>query len=285
MGGLRIVVLCLCLSLPPGLAAAAQARAISWGQTDLPPQFILDGELAGQGWSEQQMRGLFPLLPGFEHRTLQGSLSRIWYEMAHRDGVCFNGAARTPERESMAVFSRRPIVVPAYRVIVRADALDRFRPSLGPDGGVDLERLAENGALTGGYVSGRAYFSVLNRFIGSDQGRARLESAVSTLQLFNLLHGKRLDYILSSPVEAPYYKARFHLPDEFVSLPVEGGDPSVRGYVVCSKGPLGRAVIEKVDALLVDDRAWAAYLEPLRRWLEPADFAAALAARPEETTR
>lgn len=283
MGCLRIVVLCVCFSLPPGLAAAAQARAVTWMQTDLPPQFIFDGELAGQGWSEQQTRDLFPLLPGFEHRTQQASLSRIWYEMAHRDGVCFNGGARNPERLAFAIYSRRAILVPAYRVLVRAESLERFRPFLAPDGSIDLERLGASASLAGGYTAGREHFPAINRFIADGKRQTRLETAVSASQLFNLLHGKRLDFIIASPVEAPYYKARFHLPDEFVSLAVKDGVPSIRGSVACSRGPLGRAVIEKVDALLSNDRAWAAYLEPLRRWLEPADFAAALAVRPEET--
>jgi len=250
-------------------------------QADLPPQFILDGELAGQGWADRQMHDLFPLLPGLDHRLVQGSLSRIWYEMAHRDGICFDGAARNAEREEIALFSRRPIIAPTYRIIVRAADLTRFRAFLDPGGAIDLDRLAGEGGLTGGYTTSRAYFPAINRFIESEQRRVRLETAMSPSQLFNLLHGKRLDFIISSPVETPYYKARFHLPDEFASLPVKNGPPSIRGYIACSKGPLGRSVIETIDALLADDSHWSAYLEPLRRWFEPADFAAALAARPE----
>lgn len=278
------ITACVSLILPPCLAAAAPAREISWMQTDLPPQFIADGELAGQGWSDQQMHGLFPQLPGFEHRTAQGSLSRIWYEMAHRDGVCFNGAGRSTERMTFAVYSHRAILVPAYRILVRTESLDRFRPYLDASGNVDLDRLAADGSLSGGYTAGREHFPAINHFIADDRRRARLETAVTTSQLFNLLHGRRVDFIISSPVETPYYRARFHLPDEFASLPVKGGVPSIRGYVVCSKGPLGREVIEKVDALLADEARWASYMEPLRRWLEPADFIAALAVRPEENT-
>jgi uncharacterized protein (TIGR02285 family) len=247
-------------------------------QADLPPQFILDGDLAGQGWADRQMRYLFPLLPEFDHRLVQSSLSRAWYEMAHRDGVCFVGAARNPEREDIALFSRRPIIAPSYRIIIRAADLIRFHPFLDEDGFIDLERLAGQDGLTGGYTAAREHFPAINRFIESDQRRVRLETAISPAQLFNLLHGRRLDFIISSPVEAPYYKARFHLSDAFVSLPVKGGVSAIRGYVVCSKGALGRSVIDKVDAVLADESHWRAYIEPLRRWFEPADFAAALAA-------
>lgn len=276
-----MVAVCLWSSLPLCLAAAPPAKAISWMQADLPPQFILDGALAGEGWADQQMRELFPLLPDFDHRLVQGSLSRTWYDMARRDGICFNGAARSPEREDIAMFSRRPIIAPSYRIIIRAAALARFRPFLDESGAIDLDRLALEDGLAGGYTTAREHFPAINHFIESDRRRVRLDAVISPSQLFNLLHGKRLDFIISSPVEAPYYKARFHLVDEFVSLPVKGGVSAIRGYVACSKGPLGRAVIEKIDALLADESRWAAYIEPLRRWFEPADFAAALAARPE----
>ncbi|HMA48471.1 MAG TPA: TIGR02285 family protein [Magnetospirillaceae bacterium] len=275
-----IIAVCLGSSLPLGLAAAPPSKTISWMQADLPPQFILDGELAGQGWADGQMHELFSLLPGFDHRLVQSSLSRTWYEIAHRDGVCFDGAARTPERENFALFSRRPIMAPSYRVIIRAADMVRFHPFLDEKGAVDLDRMAEEDGLAGGYTAARANSPAITRFIDGEQRRVRLETAVSPSQLFNLLHGKRLDFIISSPVEIPYYKARFHLTAEFASLPVKGGTPSIRGYVACSKGPLGRAVIEKIDALMTDESRWTAYIEPLRRWFEPADFAAALAARP-----
>lgn len=278
---LWIIAVCLGSSLPLRLAAAPPSKTVSWMQADLPPQFILEGDLAGQGWADRQMHELFSLLPDFDHRLVQGSLSRIWYEMARRDGICFDGAARSPEREDIAQFSRRPIIAPSYRVIVRAADLARFRPFLDEKGAIDLDRMAEEDGLAGGYTAARANSPVITRFIDSERRRIRLETAVSPSQLFNLLHGKRLDFIISSPVEVPYYKARFHLTAEFASLPVKGGASSIRGYIACSKGPLGRAVIEKIDQTLADESRWTVFIEPLRRWFEPADFAAALAAPPE----
>jgi len=280
---LGLLAVLLLLSPPLRLAAGSPAEAISWMQADLPPQSIIDGELAGQGWSDQQMRALFPLLPGFDHRIVQGSLGRIWYDMAHRDGVCFNGAARNAERESFAVFSHRPILVPSYRVIIRAEETGRFTGFLDSRGAIDLDRLAEQTGLAGGYTAGREHFPAINRFLQNPKRHTRLEKAVSTSQLFNLLHGGRLDFIISSPVEAPYYKARFHLEGAFASLPIRDDAASIKGYVACSKGPLGRAVIARIDALLDDNARWAAYLEPLGRWMEPKDFADALAQKPEET--
>jgi len=276
-----IIAGCLGSSLPLGLAAASPTNTISWMQADLPPQFILEGELAGQGWADRQMNDLFPLLPGFDHRLVQGSLSRIWYEMAHRDGVCFDGAARSVQRDAFALYSRRPIIAPTYRIIIRATDLARFRASFTAGGAIDLDRLAGQDGLTGGYTASRAHFPAIDRFIENEKRRVRLETAISPSQLFNLLHGKRLDFIIASPVETPYYKARFHLNDEFASLRVKDGPPSIRGYIACSKGPVGRALIKKIDGLLADESRWSAYMEPLRRWFEPADFAAALAARPE----
>jgi uncharacterized protein (TIGR02285 family) len=274
---------CIFLALLLSFRAAAQPdeAKVTWMRADLPPQSILDGELSGQGWSDVQMRQLFPKLSGFEHHVTEGSLGRIWYEMEHHDGVCFDGASRNAARETFALYSRRPILVPSYGVTVRAGEKARFARFLDASGAMDLDRLAEAGALTGGYTAAREHFPAIDRFLQNAKSGPRMDKTVSPSQLFNLLHARRLDFIFSEPVEAPYYKARFHLGGEFVTFPIAGDPPSIKGYLVCSKGPIGRAVIARLDALLDDDGEWAAYLEPLRRWMMPADFAKALAQKPE----
>lgn len=267
------------------LSLRAAAEPVSWMQADLPPQFILEGELSGQGWADRQMQALFPLVPGFEHHLVQGSLSRVWYEMAHRDGICFNGAARNEDRESFAAFTHRPILVPPYSLVIRSSEIKRFRRFLDVEGMVDLDQLAGEEAMTGGYTAARDHYPAINRFLQSPARRTAMEKAISTSQLFNLLHAGRLDFIFVEPVEAPYYRARFHVAEEFSILPIKGSPPSVRGYVACSNGPIGRAVVARIDELLRDETQWQAYMEPLRRWMDPRDFAFALAAKPETGRR
>ena len=269
----------LLLSSP--LAAAPPEQKVTWMRADLPPQWVFDGDLKGQGWGDVQMRNLFLLLPHYEHRVVEGSLSRIWYEIEHRDGVCFNGAARNAEREAFAIFTRRPIVVPSYGVTTLANNSQRFERLLDADGAIDLDGLGAESALTGGYTAAREHFPAINRFLQNSERGPRMEKTMSPSQLFNLLHAGRLDFIFSEPVEGPYYKARFHLSDEFVTFPIKGNVASIKGYVVCSKGPIGRAVIARLDQLLDQDDPWAAYLEPLRRWMTPKDFAKALAQKAE----
>ena len=261
--------------------AADSLEPVSWMQADLPPQSIVDGELAKQGWSDQQLRALFPRLPGFDHHIVQGTLSRVWYEMAHRDGVCFNGAARNAEREGYAVFSHRPILVPPYSLIVRNDETKRFQRFLDDDSMVDLDMMAGDESLTGGYTAARDHYPAINHFLQSPRRRTPMEKAISTSQLFNLLHAGRLDFIFVEPVEAPYYRARFHIAEEFAVLPIKGSPPSIRGYIACSNGPVGRSVVTLIDALLRDETQWLAYMEPLRRWMDPRDFSFALAQKPE----
>ncbi len=250
-------------------------------RADLPPQWVFDGELANQGWGDVQMRNLFPLLPEYDHQLVEGSLSRIWYEIEHRDGVCFNGAVRNPERDNFAVFTHRAIIVPAYGVTIQANDSQRFERFLDADGAIDLDRLAEESALAGGYTAAREHFPAINRFLQDRRRGPRMEKMVAPSQLFNLLHAGRLDFIFSEPVEGPYYKARFHLSDEFVTFPIKGNLTSLKGYVVCSKGPIGRAVVAELNRLLDQDGPWATYLEPLRRWMTPKDFAKALAQKPD----
>lgn len=277
----RAWVFLVLLLLSSRLAAQPAEEKLTWMQADLPPQWILDGDLAGQGWGDMQMRILFPLLPEYRHQVVTGSLSRIWYEMEHHDGICFDGAARNADRERFGVFTHRAILVPSYGVTVRATDLKRFEPLLEADGAIDLDRLSGRWELTGGYTVAREHFPAINHFLQNGQRGPTMDKAVSPSQLFNLLHAGRLDFIFSEPVESSYYKARFHLSGEFATFPIAGNPPSIKGYLVCSNGPVGRAAIARLNALLDEDGDWAAYLEPLRRWMTPQDFAKALAQKPE----
>jgi len=277
----RPLLLLAFLLLSPPLAAQPAGEKLVWMRADLPPQWILAGELAGQGWADQQMRTLFPLLGEFQHEEVTGSLSRIWYEIEHHDGICIDGASRNEDRLRYALFTNRPIIVPPFGVTIRAEDLKRFEPFLDAEGALDLGRLGGRWDLTGGYTAAREHFPAINQFLQNAQRGPHLDKTVSPSQLFNLLHAKRLDFIFSEPVEDLYYKARFHVSDEFVTFPIAGNAPTLRGYIVCSKGPIGRAVIARLDAILAEEAGWAAYMEPLRRWLGPKDFAKAMAQKPE----
>jgi uncharacterized protein (TIGR02285 family) len=260
----------------------AAAQTITWLTTDLPPQFIYSGEMAGQGVGDLQTIFLTRHLPQFQHQVDSASFPRIWHDMAHKDATCTVGALRDPEREMVAVFSRRPILIPSYRLIVNQRKLDSFRPFMTEKGEIDLDMLAEEPNLRGGYVTARLHSPQIDAFITRPDLKAPVENMVSTLQIFHLMHMGRLDFIFALPFEISYYTQISHYTEEIAVLPIKGSARSIKAYIACSRQSEGSAAIRSIDTLLSSDRDWAQFIKPLKRWLAPADFAAALAAIPED---
>jgi uncharacterized protein (TIGR02285 family) len=270
----RIVVI-LTAALAGPLAAA---QTITWLTSDLPPQYIAEGELAGLGIKDQQLRLISGQVPEYQHRTMRASISRLWYQIQHEDGMCGIGVLRSPEREKIAVFSHRPVLVPGFRLIIRADDVTRFSPFLSEQREVDLEALLNSRKLVGGYVADRHYPPAVTAYIASDERRAPLEKSVDNDRLFQLLRGNRVDFVFGLAYEAAYFGWRLGQP--LAHLPIKDTPRNVAGYTACSDQPLGRAMIARLDSLQADETLWRQWMEPLRRWLDPSDFAAALAAQP-----
>ncbi len=256
----------------------AAAQTITWLTSDLPPQYIAEGELAGMGIKDQQLKLISDQVPDYRHRTVRASISRLWYQIQHEDGMCGIGVLRSPEREKFAVFSRRSVLVPGFRMIVRTDDLLRFSPFLTGQNEIDLSVLLDSRKLHGGYVADRVYPPAVTTYIGSDDRRAPLEKSVDNDRLFQLLRGNRVDFVFGLAYEAAYFGWR--LGPALTSLPIKDTPRNVAGYTACSDQPLGRAMIARLDSLQADEALWKQWMEPLRRWLDPADFATALAFQP-----
>jgi uncharacterized protein (TIGR02285 family) len=272
-------LLALLLIAVPSTALQA-GEVVTWMTSDNPPTYIYSGEFAGQGIGEQAISMLIGALPDYQHRVLQASPARIWYQMAHSDDSCAFGGLRNEEREKIVIYSNRPIIVPGFRLLVLASRLDVFKPVMTQDGEIDLDVLARQESMVGGHIATRLHLSPIDEFINDPTRRVRLEKMPEAAQLFALLQAGRIDFSFISALELPYYARKSHTTSKFVALPIKGSSRYVKGYLYCSKSPLGQSVITRIDALLADDRQWAAFLAPLRQWVEPADFAVALAAQP-----
>lgn len=213
-------------------------------------------------------------LPTFDHRVLQGTIGRIWHEMeSSRVGACVFNALKTPEREAIAVFSRRPMLTPAYRLYFPAARRQDLGPYLDGAGRADLARLAA-APLRGGVTANRAYNPAIDAFIATRRKSKPLDGMVSTKQVLNLLRAGRLDFAFATPVD-------IEQPDKTLeNVPIAGAEAWNASYIACSRDGTGQAVIAAIDHLFADQENWAEFTEPLRAVLSPEDYAVVLRSKP-----
>jgi uncharacterized protein (TIGR02285 family) len=253
--GLLVVAL---LQSPVGAAAPV----VTW----MMPGLTNDTNTFGDHFVSVLMRRL----PGFDHRVLQGSTGRIWHEIqSSRVGICVFNALKSPDRESVAFFSRRPMLTPAYRLYFSEARRASLAPYFDGEGRVDLDKLVGT-SLRGGFTASRAYNPTIDGFIAARRTDQPLETMVSTRQLLNLLRAGRLDFAFASPVD--FAEAQ----EGLSSAPIAGAEDWNASFVACSRDKTGQAVIGAIDRLFEDQDSWVEFIEPLRTILSPEDYAVAL---------
>lgn len=264
-----LVVFCLLLQ------ALAQASDVAWFAVSEAPAVIAEGPLAGLGAHEIEVQILARALPQFGWRLAVVRPLRALHEIQHRDGGCSFGFARLPEREGTMLFNARPMVVPGYGVILREDRLPDFQRFLDGGGALDLARL-RGAPLQGAYVAGRPHFGVVKEFIEAGLDRPHLIASADTAGLFRQLASGRIDFLFGLRDETNYFAESVVAGAHLVALRIAGTEQWGRSYLGCSTGPVGRRAMAVLDDWLADDRHWAEFIEPWKRWLSPEDYSAAL---------
>lgn len=249
---------------------------VVWMTANLPPIFVETGKLVHQGWGDLQTDYLIKHLPQFAHILRSGPTARIFHDMHTEDGVCAVAALRTLEREDFALFSERSFEGGGFKLVVRHSQRPLLDPALNGRGEVDLTKLAAIPQFVGGYIGGRVYNAAIMEFVTGPNHASGLERLVDDGQLFGLLHGGRLDYGFALAQTALWYQEQISAPLDLDYLAIHGGTSTGGSYVACSKGPVGRSVIDAVNKLLRQDENWAEFVEPGRRWSTPEEFQQAL---------
>ena len=252
----------LVAALLQGAAAATEMPVVTW----VTPGLSNDTNDFGTHYLSFLMRRL----TGFDHKVLRGSIGRVWHEMeTNRFGACVFNALKTPEREALAVFSRRPILTPAYRLYFAVARRPLLAPYFDAAGRVDLDRLV-TAPLQGGITASRAYNPTIDAFIEARRKSRPLDSVVSTRQVLNLLRAERLDFAFAAPVDLEPSDRTLQ------GVGVFGAEAWNASYIACSRDKTGQAAIEAVDRLFEDQGSWAEFVEPMRMVLSPEDYAVVL---------
>lgn len=224
-----------------------------------------------------QLAFLTTHLPSFTHHVVRVSTARAYHELEHGAGICKVGVLLSPERQRFAVFSARHMMQPGYHMVVRKERLSALAPVI-VKGEIDLDKLAALTGMTGGYTHLRHYDSAITDFIQAHDGGG-VTNVVATPLLFNLMQAERIDYAFVLPMDV-YFYADEAASQKLMVLPIKGATPWAEAGVACSSDQSGKDVIRAIDALLADDGRWAAFIEPLRKWTPPEQYATLLAGHP-----
>lgn len=200
----------------------------------------------------------------FNFKPVIVSSSREWQLLSKRDNICLIDRIKTPERESLGIFSSYPNYLNTPYHILTSNAFSQSKP-------IDLLSITNKHpnfkiGIVKGYYYGNELDTILkqlpakNKFVlsGSYSTQDRL---IKMLQLGRidglLIYNYEIDGILNEA-----NKKQFKLNK------INGASEVIYSYLVCSKSTLGINVVSTFNKLLKQQKYRTLYLQMLQKMSE-----------------
>lgn len=264
-----LLIACWWLTLMP-LPLAHAKDSITWMEVNMPPHFIQNGALRGQGYGDIVGELLRQRLPNYEHHRMTTNVVRHFDMFRRGDKVCAIGLYRTSERESFLHFSIPSLLVMPPALILHKGRLE----NLTAQKTLSLKSLLANSEFRLGISKDRSYGTTLDAVIAQYRHRSGL-TVFSGQEIgenyFKMLLLDRLDGLLGLPDEAMFRAEQMGIRDQLVVLPLEENRDDYKGWqcaAVCPKNAWGQEVIARINAILVEIRPTPRYRRAYERWLD-----------------
>ncbi|MCL2790680.1 MAG: TIGR02285 family protein [Desulfobulbus sp.] len=244
---------------------------ITWMEAAMSPYLIQDGVHKKQGYGDVITRIIQGELTEYEHGEMVASVTRQLYRLKQGEKVCSIGLFRNPEREEFIYFSLPSFLTLPAVIIIKKESQARF----GNKTTVRLADILNDKSMMIGLSKDRSYGidtdAILSKYYGGGN-ILELTGPELSLNLFKMLMKGRLDGVIALPDEALYLAEQMGIRAQLATLAIEEnqtGHDSWLSSVGCAKTPWGKAVIDKINAILIKQRPTERYRSAYERWLDP----------------
>lgn len=271
-----VLLACLGLLLFSVAPQPVSARDnLIWMEAVLPPFFIQSGPNLEQGYGDVITHILQKHLPDYTHEEINTNITRHFYMFKQGEHVCSVGLYKTPEREEFMYFSMPSFITLPPVIIIKKENGAKFNNK----STVSLDAVLGDNTLMIGLAKDRSYGNTLDEILKRHQGQANLVEFTGqelSLNLFKMLILGRLDGLIGLPEEALYQAEQMGIRDQFITLTLSENLHNYDGWmsnVACSKTDWGRAVIDSINKVLLEQRPSEQYRVAYERWLDPNSIA------------
>jgi uncharacterized protein (TIGR02285 family) len=270
----RTVLLSSAMLILPIMLMPVQAmakEAVTWMEAVMPPFLMQSETQQNRGYGNVVTDIIREGLSDYKHDTMATNITRHFYKFKQGEKVCSVGLYRTPEREEFMYFSIPSFLTLPAVLIIRKDAQSRF----GNRKSVKLAEILNDKQLTVGLSKDRSYGAKTDEVLKQHLGSGNIFEITGqelSLNLFKMLMKDRIDGIIGLPEEALYQAEQLGIRDQVMTLAIEENQ---RGYedwlssVGCSKTPWGKAIIGRINEILLKQRTTERYRAAYERWLDP----------------
>lgn len=244
-----------------------------WAVIDFPPFQILSGPYQGSGSADGELKTLIANLPEFEHQIVPMSFARRKQEFMRGSNLCTPLIPLAPARALNLAVSIPALAHLDNRVIFLQENRAHFSEFAEP-ASIDAATLFSRQDLIGGISADRFYGVTMNPIIERFRNYPNLVIRPLTAKQWieMLLHG-HLDYVLMLSHEAAF-QAHEMAPDKLLSSrALTGTTPYLFTHVACTGNAWGQEIINKINAILMNERKQPYYRSYSERWYSETDQA------------
>lgn len=239
---------------------------VYWSLFDSPPSIILDGAYKGQGNVDLLIDFYQSRLLTFSHKNVVMNFKRFFkYTETKSKTVCAIGAGKNPKRMKILYYSHPTTIELGKSIVIRKEDINKFKTKY--QSAVSIAEVFSQTDLKGILVAGRSYAPAVNKIIEQNVSANRIPiKSIKEKQLIKLLLRSRIDFFLHTPSVVNYLAKEQGQEKAILTLAIQEAPSYTLGYTVCNKTPLGKKVIQHINALLVQERSNPKFWSMLEKW-------------------
>lgn len=264
-----MVLVCGTVLFGSCMGICGELPKIIWIHADFPPSTILTGEDKGKGVGDKTEKLLQDRLTEYEHTETVANYKRIIVQLEAGDKVICTALLKSPEREKFIEFSEISQISFPNGIILKETTYSEIKKYLNNNGELDLEKLLLSDPKIGiskGRVYGEAVDTILAKHKNNDSVYERSGTDIFKGLIKMMLAG-RIDMVLGYPQEFKYVAKEIGNKESIMYLPVKGMPDYLPVYIGAPKNAWGKAIIKKINSILLEKRHTEEYLKFYEDWI------------------
>ena len=190
----------------------------------------------------------------YDIATVRGNNARMLKLLASESLVCAENKLLTEERKSLGYFTDIPqVVFPGLRLFINKNATqyNSVKDLVQEDGHISIKNILDTEPTAiFSIAAGRKYGESIDQLISNPKWEKRfiLRHGVDMSEgVVQMLRKERADMIFEYPSVVAYYESQNNAPAILDSYALTESEDFSLGYIVCSKSPQGKAIIEQLN--------------------------------------
>jgi uncharacterized protein (TIGR02285 family) len=230
----------------------AEKKVINWYKIDIPPFYIMTGDLKGKGVGDEIQKLFEKEFLDYENKTVYASEVRRAKNIENNENyITFQTIIENGKKP--VLFSLPIMVAKNMELIYKKSNEHKFKNYINSSGEIEIDKLLERESIVIGYNKGRHFPVELTKTMNKKENIGKLKPLISQNASegnIKKLEMDRVDCIIESGLVVEYTKKLNNLKLNYVKIKIKGVPEHVYVYAVFSNNEFGKKAQKRINKFL-----------------------------------